>query len=460
MEGRCGQAVCYESDQGEAWALVENENGETLICKELLQSQDLAQRWSGLEAGKYTGRMEVFISNREVKVLRRQVKRTTQLSDIRTYAKVREGFVWRRRVKSENGQLDPPFLYPICMCREPLNPDFLYVCCESCQSLFHEQCLSNMECPQCKASLGGIKRQGSFVEEDLQKHPSLQLERKPSQVLQVTKYPLMPQAAAELTAALNRLAEEAQHLQFILGEEDKVRQNLKDKVLGALLLAQAEQRSQGEESFQDLKALQAISIEAEAALYFSSSQTVKSPNYGRRARMIIFNLLDEKNCDLRANLLRGSVVPKKLAFMESKDMASVSMKQLREERERKYLEEQLICPNTGAKLLVKTHKGEGVIDMGEDRVLNSDTTDLLETLQEHKHAPMHEDEEDPFDPNNHSSSSVAEEVPPPAHSPYILTRVYEVVKDNTPQLLAQKIRKRMMQYLKPEQVEGIMKAIK
>ena len=127
--------------------------------------------------------------------------------------------------------------------------------------------------------------------------------------------------------------------------------------------------------------------------------------------------------------------------------------------ERKYLEEQLICPNTGAKLLVKTHKGEGVIDMGEERVLNSDTTDLLETLQERKPAPQHEDEEDPFDPNNHSPSALTE-VLPPAHSPYVLTRVYDIAKDNTPQLLAKKIRKRMMQYLKPEQVESIMKAIK
>jgi len=459
MEGKCGQAVCYEGDIGEAWALVESEGGEVLLCKELLQPQDLAQRWSGAEAGKYTGRMEVFISNREVKVARKLVKRTLQLSDLRTYAKVREGFVWRRRVKSENGQLDPPFLYPICLCREPLNPDLLYVFCESCQTCFHEQCLSSPECPQCKANLGGIKRQGSYLDEDLQKHPSLQLERKPSQVLQVSKYPLSSQAAAELSAALNRLAEEAQHLQFILGEEDKVRQNLKDKVLGALLLAQAEQHSLGEDTALDLKALQAISIEAEAALFFSSAQTVKSPNYGRRARMIIFNLLDEKNCDLRANLLRGSVIPKRLAFMESKDMASSSMKQLREERERKYLEEQLICPNTGAKLLVKTHKGEGVIDMGEERVLNSDTTDLLETLQERKPAPQHEDEEDPFDPNNHSPSALTE-VLPPAHSPYVLTRVYDIAKDNTPQLLAKKIRKRMMQYLKPEQVESIMKAIK
>lgn len=460
MEVKSGQAVCFDSDQGESWAVVESESGDTLLCKELLQPQDLARRWSGVEAGKYTGRMEVFISTKEIYVLRRQVKRTSLLSDLRTYAKLREGFVWRRRVRSENGQLDPPFLYPICICREPLNPDLLYLWCESCQSLFHEHCLSGMDCPQCKVSLGGIKRQGALLDEDFtRQQPALQLERKPSQVLQVSKYALHPQFAAELGTALGKIAEEAQHLQFILGEEDKVRQNLKDKILGALLLAQAEQRSQGDLTVQDLKTLQAISIEAEAALFFSSSQTVKSPNYGRRARMIIFNLLDEKNSDLRANLLKGSVVPKRLAFMESKDMASASMKQLREERERKYLEEQLICPNTGAKLLVKTHKGEGVIDMGEERVLNSDTTDLLESLQVRKPAPLPDDEEDPFDPNNHSPSPVAE-VPPPSSSPYVLTRVYEIVKDNTPQLLVQKMRKRMMQYLKPEQVDSIMKAIK
>jgi len=47
----------------------------------------------------------------------------------------------------------------------------------------------------------------------------------------------------------------------------------------------------------------------------------------------------DKNPDFRSHLLKGEISTSKLCSMQSRDMASSAVKQLREDRQKKYEEE-------------------------------------------------------------------------------------------------------------------------
>ena len=282
----------------------------------------------------------------------------------------------------------------------------------------HVSCVSNPICPFCKANLP-LKRPAESSENS-----------KKSAILQVSKYPLLTQIIAiDLQKRLDKLHESTQDHLSTLSEDTKVRYNFKDKVLTALILSEAENRAQ-RCNFQspDLKLMSKIAKEVESSLFLTSGKTVKSGNYIRRARMLAFNLLDEKNSELRGNLLRGEIKPGKLAYMESKELASSAMKQLREERERRYVEEQLIKPTDMDKVIVKTHKGEGIIDIGD-----------LESR---------EGDNDAVDKEEQKTGEEGEKVK---------VRIKEIARENSMEVIAAGIRRRLKLYLKEEQVEMVLK---
>lgn len=80
-------------------------------------------------------------------------------------------------------------------------------------------------------------------------------------------------------------------------------------------------------------------------------------------------------------------------------MASSAVKQLRENRQKKYEEEQLVCPTETAKLMVKTHKGEAVIEVDYEAPIDNPENNELET----KVPDVEENQEDdPFNPETYS----------------------------------------------------------
>ena len=136
----------------------------------------------------------------------------------------------------------------------------------------------------------------------------------------------------------------------------------------------------------------------------------------------MFNLLDERNPDLRAAVLKGEITPHALVYMDSKDMASGCMKRAREMRERKYLEEQLIKQAEEEAEEARNGKvREGGVEDGKD----GDTAEFTPT------------------PCLRQDSS---------HS-----RLHDLVAENSPAQLAHKIRKRLGQYLQPDQVRAVLK---
>ncbi|XP_071515205.1 transcription elongation factor S-II [Panulirus ornatus] len=71
--------------------------------------------------------------------------------------------------------------------------------------------------------------------------------------------------------------------------------------------------------------------------------------YKNRLRSRVYNLKDSKNPQLRENVLRGAISPKRLATMSSEDMASDDMKALREKFTKEGIDDHQLAVAQGTK---------------------------------------------------------------------------------------------------------------
>jgi len=163
--------------------------------------------------------------------------------------------------------------------------------------------------------------------------------------------------------------------------------------------------------------------------------------------MLVFNLLDEKNSELRGNLLSGQLKPRDLAYLESKELASSAMKKRREERERRYVEEQLIRPTEGEKLIVKSHKGEGIIEIGEKTagLPYNNGKDIGES-----HFDLDESQPQTVLP-------AGEKRPLEEDSRKMQQRLRDIARENSPDVISAGIKRRLGMYLAAEQVATVLK---
>jgi hypothetical protein len=331
-----------------------------------------------------------------------------------------------------------------CVCGLALEPSADLVGCFVCRKIYHEACKAR--CPQCGgdlsafASIGASKRLKVSESKEVKK-PSLA--RTTSSLINTSKYPLLtPERTLALEAKLNRIQQKFQSMRMTMSEDEKVRQQIRDKLTAALLLAQEEQGCLGVEVPLSETKIEQLAMEIEAFMYITNDSRISSPGYKNRIRALQFNLTDVNNPDFRSNVLRGTISAPRLGEMESKDMASSVMKQLRQARELKYFEEQILCQTTGAKLMVKTHKGEAVIEINEATVKES-SSDLLETIT-HKHLV----EEDPFDPDVYEPSiTIARQVD---------SEVVSLTKDWLPEATMSKMKDRFKQYFTQDQAQKLM----
>ena len=411
MEVTSGQAVEYEVAGQRLWAVVET----------VQVTQVQRDRWTGKELilarnhpTPSCSEAEVYLSPRPVHGQKAAIRQVKSLRELRSWATDRTGFLWRRRFNPESGVFDPAVLPTSCVCPLPIHPDQPFVVCEECTAVLHPKCVSDALCPKCAAVLP-VKRPHSPLGS-----PILTKNRKTDQrcpFLQLSKYTLLsPLTASDLANSLHKLAEESSKLTDI----DPIRQGLRDKFLAALLLSRAELRSKDSvSSVASLATMTSTASEIEVALFFSSDETVSSQKYRLRARTLVFNLLDEKNPDLRAAVLKGNISPHELVFMDSKDMASGQMKKEREKRERQYVEEQLI------KQVEEDGHREIIVGNGGGKEPEKDGEPTLPVLP----------------------------LPDPS-----LNRLQALVLENSPSVLAPKIRQRLEQYLQPDQVQAVLKA--
>lgn len=344
---------------------------------------------------------------------------------------------------------DKPTLYlesdsrTICVCGLALEPSSDLVGCFVCRKIYHEACRSR--CQTCGGELSAFVSLGTSKRIKVSEERGLKApldKRLSSALINIAKYSLlMPENQRLLEGKLSRLQQDYLGVQMTLSDDEKVRQQIRDKLTAALLLAQQEQACLGTPvNIPDSKIKQ-LAMEIEAFMHISNESRISSLGYKNKFRALQFNFTDVNNPDFRSNVLRGTISAERLMEMESKDMASSAMKQLRQAREQKYFEEQIYCPTTGAKLMVKTHKGEAVIEMNESTIKET-STDLLEVIS-HKQQV----EEDPFDPRVYESTMTL----PKQVDSIMLSQT----KDWLPDAVVPKLKDRLKQYFSTEQAESL-----
>lgn len=339
----------------------------------------------------------------------------------------------------------------MCLCKENLNPDLNFFICNSCGGVFHNSCVGGDVCPDCKLPSKRAQIESQDIDSP-SKLPKLSNRQDSSLPLDVDKYKTLSKSSKEQlnsqvrTIHMNYLA-----IQSSLSHDDKTRQQIIAKIKCALLLAYEETKAF--ERFEiSMNAIDSLAVSIEAAIYFSTGKNVKSSEYSKKIRSIMFNLTAEKNPDFRGGIIKGEIDPKDICSMQSKDMASSEIKNFRQERQKVYTKEQLILPESSKKLVVKTRKGEAVIDASQQFVSDEFSTDILESISKKRDNERHEVDDDPFNPNNYESGKNGHEE---VHD----NQIADLVKEWGTQAIMNKIRDKLMMTLPVEQSERILARI-
>ena len=119
-----------------------------------------------------------------------------------------------------------------------------------------------------------------------------------------------------------------------------------------------------------------------------------------------------------------------------------AMKKRREERERRYVEEQLIRPTEGEKLIVKSHKGEGIIDIAALHYNNGkDLGEVNFDIEE-------------IQPESAPVALKAQPLETDLRK--MQQRLRDIARENSPDVISTGIKRRLGLYLRPEQVAVVL----
>lgn len=462
-----GKVIKYrESNSKEKFAEVLDINAGFLKCKELLRPEETKGNYYAAGRHLYCGDREFYRTNNYVEIAVSEVKESLPLATLQDYPSSK-GILIRQAYNSSTKTFSPEKLPVICLCQQPLNPDIDYTQCQKCNQVFHGNCLADYNsCPDCSLP---FKRQRVEVL-DLDQPKKIQKTlSKPRVVvdtgnfLDIEKYKNLDETSRErLQENVTQVNMSYQALQQSLSMEEKNRQHLRCKIICALYLSIEENKHMNLNY--TFGKLEKKAFEIEAAIYYSTGSRANSPNYKNKGRSLLFNLCDERNPDFRYDILKGEISASEVCQMQSKDMASSAIKSFRSERQKKYTEEQLVLPESGEKLMVKTHKGEAVFTVNEG-LADETTTDILDILQTKitKKSDTQiggDTEEDPFNPDTYAASNEAKGRVEPRTGEGINPQIYEMVKDWTPKPLTHKLKETLGNYLDKDQYERVLSRIK
>jgi hypothetical protein len=417
--------------------------------RELLKPEDLQGNLYSDGRHVFCGDRELFRTTKIQEIPLRTVISWFPLCSLSDYHSTK-GFLLRQTYDQSTQYLHPD-LPKVCLCKENLNPDLNFFICASCGGVFHHSCVGGDVCPDCK--LPSKRAQIENIDIDSpSKLPKLANRQDSSLPLDVDKYKTLgKQSRDHLNNAIRTVHMNYLAIQSSLGHDDKTRQQILAKIKCALLLAYEETKEF--ERFEiSMNRIDSLAVSIEAAIYFSTGQNVKSPEYSKKIRSVMFNLTAEKNPDFRGGIIKGEIDPKDICRMQSKDMASSEIKNFRQERQKVYTKEQLILPESSKKLVVKTRKGEAVIDVNEQFVSDEFNTDILDSISKKRDTDRHETDDDPFNPNNYESGKNGQE---DAHD----NQIADMVKEWGIQAIMNKIRDKLMMTLASEQSERILSRI-
>ena len=147
-------------------------------------------------------------------------------------------------------------------------------------------------------------------------------------------------------------------------------------------------------------------IEYEMYRYYSKDVGNK---YKAKYRSLVFNIKDEKNNGLFRKIINGNIAPKKLVAMSAEDMANNELKQWRQAEIKHDIEKikshELDLLQTGAKIIMKTHKGDEVREDPKKNEVEAVLPDDLVHVQDAKEDKYKEDRKDKDRKKSKKSSS-------------------------------------------------------
>lgn len=437
-------AIFRTETQTEKYGEVLESSESRLKIRELLKPEDLQGKIHPGGRHLFCGDRELFRTNKYLEINSKSVISMSPICTLADYH-TSKGFLIRQTY-DQSTQFLHPDLPKVCLCKENLNPDLSYFICASCSGIYHHSCVGGDVCPDCKLP---AKRASQDLDSP-SKLPNAAGRQDSVLPLDVDKYKALPRANREsLKESVRSIHMNYLAIQSSLNQDEKTRQQIVCKIKCALLLANEE--SKATENFEiHLSAVETLAISVEAAIYFSTGKNVKNPEYSKKIRSILFNLTAEKNPDFRGGILKGEIDPKDICRMQSKDMASSEIKSFRQERQKVYTKEHLILPESSKKLVVKTRKGEAVINVNEKFVSDEFNTDILDRISSKRDNDKLEADDDPFNPDNYESSATVEDSG---------NQLVDVVREWTTGVIMNKIKDKLTQHLPAQQASRILAKI-
>lgn len=438
-----GQVAIFRlENQSERLGEILEVSDSTIKLRELLKPEDL-------KGGRhlFCGDRELFRTNTYLEISRKSLQNTQPICTLSDY-QTSKGFLIRQTY-DESTQFLHPDLAKVCLCKENLNPDLSFFICSSCNGIYHHSCVGGDVCPDCKLP---AKRLSQELDSPSKLFNTINAPGRQDSVLplDVDKYKGLSRDVREnLKESVRSIHMNYLAIQSSLSHDEKTRQQIVCKIKCALLLAFEETKIV--ENFEiHLAAVETLAISVEAAVYFSTGKNVRKPEYSKKIRSILFNLTAEKNQDFRGGILKGEIDPKDICRMQSKDMASSEIKNFRQERQKVYTKEHLILPESSKKLVVKTRKGEAVINVNEKFVSDDFNSDILDRISSKRESEKADVDDDPFNPDNYESSANFEDS---------ANQLVDIVKEWTPAVMMNKIKDKLTQHLPAQQASRILAKI-
>eukprot|EP00826_Nyctotherus_ovalis_P031086 TRINITY_DN2481_c0_g4_i6.p1 TRINITY_DN2481_c0_g4~~TRINITY_DN2481_c0_g4_i6.p1 ORF type:complete len:208 (+),score=76.88 TRINITY_DN2481_c0_g4_i6:76-699(+) len=123
--------------------------------------------------------------------------------------------------------------------------------------------------------------------------------------------------------------------------------------------------------------------EIEINMWILMNETLNQ-EYKHKFRTLLYNLQDPKNTELRFALLTGDIKPSELPKLDSIQLAPSRLKRDREIREEKHFKEQILIRDDvlEGKILVKTSKGETIIDTHEKELEHQEVVEEQKSMTE------------------------------------------------------------------------------
>lgn len=382
----------------------------------------------------YTGDRELYKTSKFLEISVKLVESTHPICTLNDY-QTSKGFLLRQSYDQSTNFLHPD-LPKVCLCKDNLNPDIGYFICSICNSIYHLSCVGNDSCPDCVPPL---KRKAQDSTESLAK-VTKSLPPAKELPLDLSKYKSLSDASKiELSNKIESVHNHYLSILSSLKQDDRTRQQIICKIKCALCLANEELKL-SESTEVPLCQIEKLAVSIEAAIFFSTGQNSKNSEYSKKLRAIIFNLTQEKNHDFRGGILKGEIEAKDICQMQSRDMASSEIKKFRSERQKVYTKEQLIINENSKKLVVKSRKGDAVINMNEQLVSDEFNGNILESIHKKKD-PEASLQESSFEFQRHDST------------------FEETVKEWAGVAVLQKIKEKLIQNLPSEQSSRLLNRI-